>query len=318
MKDQAAQWQEQLAKIEQAIAAQEGLRGVLDDAEIEATLQSLQEKRQVLVAKGAVSGASAQGDHAQAVGEKGVLVNGDVGGDVLGAGAQKTVNPDPAQAAATRARKRYLQWMYQQCNVLPLAAMGGEKGLSDEVTLEKVYVDLDTKTRIELPHNEMATSSAPLGAERPLRAREAATQTKRLALLGGPGSGKSTFVRQLAARTAAAYLAEEPPFPDWEERLIPVLITLRKLAPELTVLDLQDISEAAQEEHLVETVRSFLTARLQTCKAEDWDTCLEDVCIRLSSSGDESSRTNMASTAGLISRVLAVIGPSRPHDGLDA
>ncbi len=130
--------------------------GGLDDAEIEATLQSLQKKRQVLVAKVEGSGASAQGDHAQAVGEKGVLVNGDVEGDVLGAGAQKTINPDPAQAAATRARKRYLQWMYQQCNVLPLAAMGGEEGPSDEVTLEKVYVDLDTKTRVPLTEEEKA------------------------------------------------------------------------------------------------------------------------------------------------------------------
>ncbi len=80
---------------------------------------------------------------------------------------------------------------------------------------------------------------------RPLTALEVATQTKHLVLLGDPGSGKSTFVRQLAARTAAAYLAGEPPFPDWQAGLIPVLITLRKLAPELTVLDLQDISEAA-------------------------------------------------------------------------
>ena len=34
MNKEQTEWQEQLAKIEQAIAAQEGLRGVLDDTEL--------------------------------------------------------------------------------------------------------------------------------------------------------------------------------------------------------------------------------------------------------------------------------------------
>jgi formylglycine-generating enzyme required for sulfatase activity len=287
MNDQNPVTQKQLAKIEQAIAAQESLRGVLDDMEIDETLRSLREKRQVLLAKVEGAGAVAQGEGTMAVGERGTLVNGDVGGDVLGAGARKIVNPDPAQAAAVRARTRYLQRVHQQCNVLPLAAMGGEEGVGDEVTLDQVYVTLDTKTLVPLTEEEKrareSEGSFRMRGEgedaRPSTALEVATQVTRLALLGDPGSGKSTFVRQLAACTAAAHLAGEPPFVDWETGLIPVLIILRELAPELESLEMTDLSEARQEERLIETVREFLSARLQACKAQDWDDCLEDVLL---------------------------------------
>ena len=233
------------------------------------------------------SGAAAQGDHAQAVGERGILVNGDVEGDVLGAGAQKFVNPDPAQSAAERARKRYLERVHQQCNVLPLAAMGGEEGVGDEVSLEQVYVDLDTKTRVPLTEEEKAARKDEISflmregdrESRPLTALEATTQEHRLALLGDPGSGKSTFVRQLAARTARAHLANEAPFPEWELGLVPALVTLRELAPVLAALDFNGLSEAAKERRLVETVREFLATQLHACKAQDWDDCLEDALL---------------------------------------
>ncbi|MGD2178454.1 MAG: SUMF1/EgtB/PvdO family nonheme iron enzyme, partial [Anaerolineae bacterium] len=255
-------------------------------------------------------GAIAQGVGARAAGKRGVVVDGDVAGDVVtgerietgGAayiggdvhteggdvvGRDKIISLDPAQSAAERALKRYLLRVHQQCNVLPLAAMGGEEGVGDEVSLDQVYVALDTKTRVPLTEEEKAARKDDIafrmregGREsRTLTALEAATQERRLVLLGDPGSGKSTFVRQLAARTAHAHLADDVPFPRWETGLVPVLITLRELAPELAALDLDGLSEAAKERCLVETVREYVAARLRACRADDWDGSLEDALL---------------------------------------
>ncbi len=262
--------QTELARIEQAIAA---VRDALSGPALEVTLASLLEQRATLLAR-VHDGASAQGADAKAVGERGTLIEGGVNGDFLGPGAQKIIHPDPAQAAAERARERYLRRVQQQCNVLPLAAMGGDEGMGEELSLEKVYVALDTTTRTLLIKEEKKAHYDR--EDRPLTALEAATQERRLALLGEPGGGKSTFVRQLAARTAATTLTGEAPFPGWETGLIPVLITLRELAPRLAAVELKGLAEAGQEARLREALREHLTATLTECKAGEWDTCLED------------------------------------------
>lgn len=88
------QIQQELAKIEKAIAAQEDLRGTLPEAQIEATLTQLRQKQAELTARLAAApgsyqarveggGAVAQGPGATAVGERGVQVGGSVGGNVI-------------------------------------------------------------------------------------------------------------------------------------------------------------------------------------------------------------------------------------------
>lgn len=59
----------------------------------------------------------------------------------------QTVNPlpsDPAVAAHTR----YLDALCQRHNIVPLAALGGEEELVDEVKLDQVYIELDTTTQV--------------------------------------------------------------------------------------------------------------------------------------------------------------------------
>lgn len=84
--------QAELGKINRAIAAQEALRGILPDAQIEAVLAQLLPLRDQLAAQlsqtvpqapDVGSGAVAQGDGAKAVGQQGVLVEGHVGGPVI-------------------------------------------------------------------------------------------------------------------------------------------------------------------------------------------------------------------------------------------
>jgi formylglycine-generating enzyme required for sulfatase activity len=272
-----------LQEVEDAIAA---LRKALEGVALEGALAPLLKKRERYEALLEGSGAVAQGEGATAAGERGIAVQGDVEGHAV-TGDGVTIHPDPAQSAARRARRRYLERVHQQCNVLPLAAMGGEEGVGDEVSLDQVYVDLDTKSRVPVTEEEKAARKDDLSVlmrrqdreSRPLTALEAVTEERRLALLGDPGSGKSTFVRQLAARTARAHLAGDVPFPGWERGLVPVLVALRELAPKLAELDLYGLSESTKEKRLVETVREFLTARLHACKAGDWDSCLEDALL---------------------------------------
>ncbi len=270
------QLQAKLDKLDQAITAQEALRGILDDAQIEATLSTLRDERAVLLGSGAI----AQGEGAQATGERGVSAR-DVGGHVV-TGDNVVIGADPAQAEAARARIRYLRRLYQRCNVLPLAAMGGDEGVGDEVTLEQVYVALDTRTQVALTEEQKKERERQFDPERkdtrPLSALEATTQTPHLALLGDPGGGKSTFVRQLTAWLAATCLEERDPLPGWEADLLPVLVILRELAPRLAALDRDGcLSGAEREAQLVTAIRRFLSETLDACKAGAWDPCLEDV-----------------------------------------
>ena len=266
----------ELEKLEQAIAA---VRGILSGAALDAALAPLLAQRAALLAG---SGALAQGEGATALGERAVQAE-NVGGHVI-TGDGNIINPDPAQAEATRAEQRYLQRLYQHCNVLPLAAMGGEEGVGDEVTLEQVYVALDTQTRAPLTKEEKAQrANRPTlddrGDTRPLTALEVATQTPRLALLGDPGSGKSTFVRQLTAWLAAVRLGRRGPLPGWKPELLPVLVVLRELAPHLAALNLERCASADRDARLVAAVRTFWTAALRAGKAEAWDSCLEDALL---------------------------------------
>jgi len=64
--------------------------------------------------------------------------------------------------------------------------------------------------------------------------------------------------------------------PNWETGLIPVLITLRELAPRLAAVELKGLAEAEQEARLRQAIREYLTATLSECKAGEWDACLED------------------------------------------
>lgn len=87
--------QQELAKIEKAIAAQEDLRGTLAEAQIEAALAPLRQKKAELMAglspepgasyRAEVKGgrAVAQGPGAAAVGNRGVQVGGSVGGSIV-------------------------------------------------------------------------------------------------------------------------------------------------------------------------------------------------------------------------------------------
>jgi formylglycine-generating enzyme required for sulfatase activity len=238
-------------------------------------------------------GAIAQGNQAKAAGARGIAAE-SIGGHAITGDDNRIVQaqqyvekqevyqavpPSPVAAAG----ERYLRRLCLRCNVLPLAALGGEEGSGEEIGLDQVYVALDTQTRVSLTAEEKAKRSDRVLAgredDRPLSALEAVTQSHRLVLLGQPGSGKSTFVRQLSAWLGAARLGERALLPGWEPDLLPVLVILREWAPLLAKLDLTGVSDDQRDRQLVGTMWDRWRADLQDLKAADFADGLEEALV---------------------------------------
>ena len=91
------------------------------------------------------------------VGNGNTVVPGTVQGDFLAPGATKIVQDSAAERAKeaeARARRCYLERLRRQCQVLPLAALGGDETGDQDLTLDQVYIDLDTTTRVPLTAEE--------------------------------------------------------------------------------------------------------------------------------------------------------------------
>ena len=78
--------QDEIERLKQAITAQEALRGILPDEQIEATLQALRAQLARYQAEVHGGGAIAQGPGAKAVGERGVFIGGDAQGNTIQTG----------------------------------------------------------------------------------------------------------------------------------------------------------------------------------------------------------------------------------------
>ncbi|MGB0386368.1 MAG: SUMF1/EgtB/PvdO family nonheme iron enzyme [Ardenticatenaceae bacterium] len=244
-------------------------------------------------------GTIAQGENINVLGDNAVQTQAPVHGDVMGAGAKKNVTtinhykPPLSREDVARARARYLDMLAQRCNVLPLAALGGQEGMGEEVKLDEVYVALDTTSRVRLTEEEKKNSRVE---DRVLTALEAATQERRLVLLGDPGSGKSTFVRQLVAGVARACESFDPStgsghrklknsrhrLPSlsrygegWEAGLLPVFVVLRDLAPGLEALTLNGSTEENRKA-LLGAIWAQWRADLESLGAEGFEEGLRD------------------------------------------
>lgn len=149
--------------------------------------------------------AIAQGDSARAVGAHAVLIDGDNQGPI-NSGVQLTQIFEAAQApgaSETALRHAYLARLITQCNQLPLLA--GEPG-GDKFRLSSVYTALLTqRSAVE----RLAEYPSTPGREATyLSALDVLNAESRLVLMGGPGSGKSSFANVLALALANQALAD--------------------------------------------------------------------------------------------------------------
>ncbi len=224
--------------------------GTLDEDTYHAFIAALDAQVQATVSG---SGAAAQlGSAAATTG--GVAVGGDVHGSIY-------VGPPPQDDAEALAI--YRRVLAQACSRLPLR--GVDVGAADaNVTqeplgLSNVYVDLDTTTQVQQDDKEERARPGERET-RSLSVLEAVVANRRLALLGDPGGGKTTFVHHLAHCLAAGQTERLPSWPQNEGDALPIVIILRDLAAALP----DPLPAQAQPQHLW----AFITARLQAQNLE--------------------------------------------------
>ncbi|MBI5185922.1 MAG: NACHT domain-containing protein [Nitrospinae bacterium] len=218
----------------------------------------------------------------------GVIVQADRGGVAAGkieggVHITKKIYNNSGENKKETAKTRYLEKLRQRCSVLPVAALGREEGTEEDVSLEDVYVQLDTSTPIPLSKEEKKAREKEIhrfGREmedRPLAAMEAAAQNKHLVLLGDPGSGKSTFAKQLAVVMADACLTRKKLPAGFSKPLLPLFITLGDLVPDLEQLKPEGKSEDEQDRLLTEVFRGKTRQILEGFNCPDFAEELEDI-----------------------------------------
>ena len=147
------------------------------------------------------SGGLAIGPGAVAAGEQGIAVGGNVYGDVI-VGASST-SPDPEPSTALR--ESYLNWLIGQVRNLPLSGVDPDSIREEtrrDLDLAAVYTALMTQRAEQTKGRDL-----PMDREaRPLSAVAVLNSERRLALLGDPGGGKSTFVNFVALCMAGELL----------------------------------------------------------------------------------------------------------------
>jgi formylglycine-generating enzyme required for sulfatase activity len=224
-------------------------------------------------------------DHSVAASTGGVAVGRDVRGDVLpgvkvsgvdarwpqveqqfSVAGDVYVGPRPQDDAEALAV--YRRVLAQACGRLPLR--GVDVGAGDPTAGQKplglagVYVDLDTTVQVAVDDaGKGERDQRPTPGERetrPLSALQAVVANRRLALLGDPGGGKTTFVHHLAHCLAAGKAAHLPGWPQEESGVLPVLLVLRDFAAALP----DPLPPRAAPEHLW----GFISAQLAAQKLE--------------------------------------------------
>ena len=166
-----------------------------------------------------------------------------------------------AANSSTPRSNHYFHRLRTHCHAIPLTAMGGEATAGDEVTLDKVYIALDTTSTVPLTDAEKAARekanpqrNSRSEETRIVTALEATQQTRRLVLLGHPGGGKSTFVRQLLAQAASVWLAAEDNAAQSQPGPFPLLTVLRDLTPRLQALPLADLTPRQQQKAMCDAL----------------------------------------------------------------
>jgi formylglycine-generating enzyme required for sulfatase activity/energy-coupling factor transporter ATP-binding protein EcfA2 len=167
------------------------------------------------------SGALAQGDGAKAVGERGLLIEGNVD-KIVQIFIDKLAITETASEGSDR--ERYLKEISKEANRLPWAHVHAEFAKTDEkisLRLSDIYTPLDTSElpKADLDKEEKLRQILREKDRQRISAQEALNAHQRLLILGDPGSGKSTFVKHLVYMLAQSNLSENPDA--WLEQISP-------------------------------------------------------------------------------------------------
>ena len=169
--------------------------------------------------------------------------------------------PQPSPAEIEALRRRYLQKLQNDCDLLPLAAIDETRDPHrKKLTLNQVYIGLNTTTIVDedgQPIERVRTAGERQENTRALAALEATAQNERLVILGDPGSGKSSFVNHLMFMLADHLLQPANALPEnWPHgALLPVRILLRDVAVSLQKVNTAAILQKSTEESERELAR---------------------------------------------------------------
>jgi formylglycine-generating enzyme required for sulfatase activity len=168
---------------------------------------------------------------------------------------------------ARRLETPYLDNVVNEFTGLPLEGRSADDTLraDDQLRLARVYIALNTKeSRVTLKPEKEQKKKEVLEREdfdrHPLSALRAVMESRRLVLLGDPGSGKSTFAQHLCLCLAGARL---DPASEWPKQLqasdlegwglahyaLPLFIRLRSFASDIECLP-ADSKQMGRAEHL--------------------------------------------------------------------
>ena len=244
-----------LEKIENAIIAQEGLRGVFPEEQVERSLFTLRQEKQAILLQLEDAGTKIEGDVDSG---GGAVIPGVVkteGGDFTGRDRNTNIYNGIYNGMAPKTDEEalaiYRAVVADRCSHLPLRGLS--KHSSDATSTRKtlslpgVYINLNTEQSVDpervakairgeiedwrSPPVERGEAREMTGTKRkPLSALAAVILTQNLVLLGDPGSGKTTFLNHLAFSLAKESWKQIPDWPEPERDILPVAITLRDFA----------------------------------------------------------------------------------------
>jgi formylglycine-generating enzyme required for sulfatase activity len=221
------------------------------------------------------------------VGAGGIAAGGNVSQIVI----QQLILQSGGSPNVADLRQRYLAGLLAYCRRLPLAAFGAQLEGQRPLTLDQVYIAINTDFQLpesllakiqsgELAHlprdaqGEILARREKIQMEggqsreekmRLLPALEAYSVSPRMVLLGQPGAGKSTFAHELIA-----LICEGRPPRHVPAGFLPLLIVLRDLAPRLEKIEMSKLSADQQAEALVNAVRDQVVADLPRCNAAEF------------------------------------------------
>jgi energy-coupling factor transporter ATP-binding protein EcfA2 len=250
MDENRARLEAELAKIKEAIAAQEALRGILPQEQLEAALAALRERQATMQARLTGSGAIAQGEGAAAAGTDSIAVAGPVFGSIYKIYLAPPGKPALSKDEVERILGQYLRWVsnaYSKARLYGLESLPMAQGRPVR-QLKEVFVPL-TLRRFRPPRQTDLEELAGKGKDRIAMARAWMAWTARqeevgdqvsleklltaadhIAVVGGAGSGKSTLLAYLAVvLTESVQEGGEVAvaLPHLARRPIPMVIPLR-------------------------------------------------------------------------------------------
>ncbi|MBT7188757.1 MAG: SUMF1/EgtB/PvdO family nonheme iron enzyme [Anaerolineae bacterium] len=215
-------------------------------------------------ATGTTYAANLEGDGAIAQGAGAVALG--AGAKYIGGNYNEAPDPAKAEEAKTNdARQNYLTSLYRRCQSLPLVALGDDPNAREDVTLDDVYIALHTTKRIDIEKGKEKEEGIrmPDDGKKPLAAFNAFLKTPKMVLLGDPGSGKSTFVRNLLAMQAQVLRGKREALKGVTPDLLPILVTLRDLIGSLNKLNCKKISAERRDAQLVKVVDAQIASDMK-------------------------------------------------------